>query len=101
MPAAKFRLTTMPRADQEVRDLLRRAASLGITKELIDALKAVTSHLRMKPTEIGDPARRTRKQGGMVYSLVVEPVFIQYAVFEREKTVFLLDVKPLSRFFPE
>ncbi len=101
MAAANYTLTTMPRADQQVRILLRRAASLGIHKELIDALRSVADHLQTQPTEIGDPAHRTRKQGGMVYSLVVEPVFIRYAVFERDKTVFLLNVEPLSRFFPE
>lgn len=101
MPAAIYKLTTMPHADEQVRDLLHQSASLGIRNELIEALKEVSTQLRREPTKLGDPVHRTRKQGGMVYTLVVEPVFARYAVFESEKVVFLLDVKPLSRFFPE
>jgi hypothetical protein len=37
----------------------------------------------------------------MVYGAVAEPIFIRFAVFEAEKAVFLLEVKPLARFFQE
>lgn len=101
MAATSFTLTTMPRADQQVRDLIVRADAIGFRNDLIDALKSIADQLRTEPTKGADPAHRTRKKGGMVYGLVVEPIFVRFAVFEAEKTVFLLDVKPLARFFPE
>ena len=101
MAAAEFKLFVMPRANQQTRDLLQKAFSLGFRDELITTLKTSHDELRSAPEALGDPAHRTRKQGGRVYGAVVEPIYIRYAVFEHEKMVFLLDVKPLSRFFPE
>ena len=101
MASSGFRLFVMPRANQQARDLLRRADALGIRNSLVTALKTIHEELQITPQTFGDPAHRTRKQGGRVFGAVVEPVHIRYAVFEQEKKVFLLDVKPLSRFFPE
>lgn len=101
MAAANFRLITMPRADQQVRELLFRATSVEFRNKLIDVLRTVADNLRTAPAVVGDPLHKTRKKGGMVYGAVVQQVFIRFAVFEAEKAVFLLEVKPLSRFFPE
>lgn len=37
----------------------------------------------------------------MAYNAVVEPISVHYVVYRIEKVVALLDVKPLSRFFPD
>lgn len=101
MADANYKLTSIPRADRQVGELLIRAAALGISDQLLSALKTAYRELRSAPDQFGDPAHRTKKQGGMAYNAVVEPISVHYVVYRIEKVVALLDVKPLSRFFPD
>ena len=101
MADANYTVTSIPRADRQVGELLIRAASLGIGDQFFSALKTVYRELRSDPDQFGDPAHRTKKQGGMAYNVVVEPISVHYVVYRIEKVVAILDVKPLSRFFPE
>lgn len=101
MADASYTLTSIPRADRQIGELLIRAAALGIGDQLLSALKTVYRELRSGPDKFGDPAHRTKKAGGMAYNAVVEPISVHYVVYRIEKVVSVLDVKPLSRFFPE
>lgn len=101
MADAIYTVTSIPRADQQVGELFIRAAALGIGHQLLAALKAVYRELRSAPEAFGDPAHRTKKAGGMAFNVVVEPISVHYVVYRIEKVVAVLDVKPLSRFFPE
>ena len=101
MAAANYQLTSVPRADNQTRELLVKATEIGIKNELIRALRLVYDQLPSAPEKLGDPLHHTRKPGGMVYNVVVEPISVRYVVYEIDKVVCLLDVKPLSRYFPE
>jgi hypothetical protein len=61
----------------------------------------LTNNCDQHPSPLGNPLHKTKKQGGVVCAGIVEPVAVRFAVFEGEKVVFLLDVQPLSRFFPK
>lgn len=101
MANGNYKVTSVPRADRQVIELLDQATALGIKYELLNALKAVYQELRTAPDKFGDPVHRASKAGGMVYNVVVQPISVRYVVYSIEKVVAVLDVKPLSRFFPE
>ena len=101
MANGSYKVTSVPRADRQIIELLDQATALGINDQLLIALKSVYQELRTAPDKLGDPAHRARKAGGMVYNVVVQPISVRYVVYSIEKVVALLDVKPLSRFFPE
>jgi hypothetical protein len=96
-----YRVARMMRVVEQIRDLAARATSLGIKAELIAALESIDEQLQTAPLTLGNPLHNTKKQGGVVCVGIVEPISVRFAVFEREKAVFLLDVQPLTRFFPE
>ena len=101
MEAPEFRVARMPRVVQQMRDLAKRAASFGIKAELIAAFESLDRQLRSAPMALGEPVHKTKKRGGLVCVGVIEPISVRFAVFKREKVVFLLDVHPLTRFFPK
>jgi histidinol dehydrogenase len=101
MAAPKYKFATIARADNQVRDLLAKAALLGIQDDVIRALQTAYNEMRSRPEKFGEPSHNTRKKGGVVCNAVVEPISIHYVVYRHEKAVILLDVRPLTRFFPE
>ena len=101
METPEYRVAHMGHIAGQMQALTKRAASLGIKVDLLKAFRSAEEQLRRAPLVLGNPVRNTKKQGGVVCVGVVEPIFVRFAVFEREKAVFLLSVEPLSRFFPE
>jgi hypothetical protein len=101
METAEYRVAHMGHIARQMQELSKRAAALGIKNDLLKAFRMMEEQLRKAPLELGNPVRNTKKQGGVVCVGVIEPIFVRFAVFEREKAVFLLSVEPLSRFFPE
>jgi hypothetical protein len=61
----------------------------------VDALEAIISQLETRPHEWGDPERRTRKEGGLVYHGIRSPLVVQYVVFEPDEVVWVIKVTPL------
>jgi hypothetical protein len=96
-----YRVARLPRVAQQIRALAKAAAPLGIKEKLIAALEYLDEQLHSSPLVLGNPIHSTKKEGGVVCVGVIEPIAVRFAVFETEKVVFLLDVKPLTRFFPE
>jgi hypothetical protein len=94
-----YRVAHMPHVVKQMRDLAKKAAQLGIKAELIAAFESLNNQLQSSPFGLGNPVHRTRKQGGVVLCRDLEPASVRFAVFEDEQAVFLLDVKPITRFF--
>jgi len=101
MKARQYRLSHVPRVAQQIRDLSKRAAELGISHWLKDTLNLIVEKLQTVPLQIGDPYGHPKKAGSIIRVAIVEPVSFRYVVYKREKVVLWLEVKPLSRFFPE
>jgi hypothetical protein len=94
-----YKVTLVGPVKKQMRDLHRKATTLGKHQEVVDALKAVIGHLQTGPLGWGDPQHRTRRPGGTVFHGIHGPVIARYAVFEAEKVVFLLDVRAASSSF--
>lgn len=95
-----YRVAHMPYVGKQMRDLVKKATQLGIKAELIAAYEYLDQQLQSSPLTLRNPMHRTKKQGGVVCVGVIEPISVRFAVFETEKVVFLLDVNPLTWFFP-
>ena len=92
----RYRVDPTGPANQQIRDLIAKAAAGSGRQYVADALEAVFSQLKTRPADWGDPLWRTRKEGGMVYHAIQAFLFVRYVVFEPEKVVWLLDVRALS-----
>ena len=96
-----YRLAHVPHVANQVRELSKRAASLGISGWLKQSLDLIVEKLQTAPLQMGDPVRHPKKRDAIVRVAIVEPVSVSYVVYNSEKVVLWLDLKPLSRFFPE
>jgi hypothetical protein len=85
----------MPAVGQQIRDLAKRAAAHGSKAVLVSVLKRILEKLRSEPSVWGDPEYNLRKPGGCVYHGILEPLQVQYAVFEPEKIIYLMNVRTL------
>jgi hypothetical protein len=89
-----FHVDRLKKVDEEMTSLAEKAASLGIRKELVQSLKTVVEQLRTRPLDWGDPVRRTRKKGGLVCRGVLPLLVTHYVVFEAERAVCILSIRP-------
>jgi hypothetical protein len=96
-----YRLAHSPHVANQIKELSKRAASLGIGGWLKESLELIVEKLERAPLRMGDPVRHPRKPGAIVHVAIVEPVSISYVVYQPEKIVLWFDLQPLSRFFPE
>jgi hypothetical protein len=80
---------------KQARELGKKAAARGISEAYVRALKRIVAQLSTRPLDWGDPERKTKKQGGWVYHGAEPPLIVYYAVYEHEKAVCLLKIKPL------
>jgi hypothetical protein len=90
-----YRVDRLAEVDSQIRALVAKAATLGNRRQVIDALKAVYERLETDPFGWGDPEYRTQKEGGCVCHGIRAPLVVHYAVFEPERVVVILKIKPL------
>src|SRR4051812_30982849 len=89
----RYRVDPTGPANQQIRDLIAKAAAGTERQHVADALEGIFSQLETRPADWGDPEWRTRKEGGMVYHAIQASLIVRYVVFEPEKVVWLLDVR--------
>jgi hypothetical protein len=94
-----YRVDRLAHVMEQLRTLRKKALPLGMQEELADDLTTMLHELRTRPLEWGDPERRTRKQGGRVYRALCGSLIVQYAAYEDEPVVLILQIKamPSSR----
>jgi hypothetical protein len=90
-----YQIDRLPQVDEHLRALGERAARLGILDEYLNALKHAIHRLQAVPLTWGDPAYHTRREGGVVCHAIAPPLVFHYVVFEPERVVCILKVKPL------
>lgn len=95
-PGSPYQVGKTARVSAQVRELSRRAADAGITAPFVAGLKRMTARLQSDPLGWGDPEFRTKHKGGVKCHAVCSPLVVFYVVFESERQVCILDVKPLS-----
>jgi len=91
----EYRLDRVPEVNQQIRDLVAKATPLGTKQQLLDALKEIVAKLTSQPLDWGDPDYNTKKPGGQVCHAILEPLIVHYVVFESDRVVILLKIKPL------
>jgi hypothetical protein len=80
----------------KIQRLAEQAQERGIRKAYLDALTEITTNLRTRPLEWGDPEYNTNKEGGVVCHGIVHPVLVRFSVHEPEQTVLIFDVQLLT-----
>jgi hypothetical protein len=89
-----YKVGLLSRVNKQIRDLSEQGKLKGVNEALIAALKKVRDFCKEKPIEWGDPVRRTTREGGMVCRGICKPIVVEYAVFESDRTVIVLDIFP-------
>jgi hypothetical protein len=95
--AAEYRVDRFPKVTEQVKSLAAKAKDLGSLKRFVSALKEIVVNLQTRPLEWGDPLYRTKKAGGIVKCGILTPLVVHYAVYEAERVVQIIDLKPLPK----
>jgi hypothetical protein len=80
--------------DEQIRLLAARAAKLGLYDSYLGAIRTVLAKLKADTLTWGDPEYHTHQQGGVVCHALHPPLVIYYVVFEVERVVCILSIKP-------
>ena len=90
-----FAIGQLPIVLSQVRTLAQKAMATGALRELRTAVVAMIEELRTRPLQWDDPESHPRKQGSLVCHGIVSPLFVRYVVYEPERVVIVLEIRPL------
>ena len=90
-----YELRHLPTVAEEIQELASIATDRGLKEIFLSALTAAIERLQTEPSGWGDPEYNLHKPGATKYHGILEPVILHYIVFEHEKVVLLIDVRPL------
>ena len=93
---APYELGESTQAVKDLKELRARAIERGMKREFLAALLTIAEKLQHDPIAWGDPEYELIKEGGRMFHVACNPLYIQYAVYELEKAVFLIRVTPMS-----
>jgi hypothetical protein len=70
------------------KSLMKRAIAAGRGQQVLAALKELHRILTIYP-QYGEPTRDLRTVGQTIYTLCVPPLFVEYAIDEEERIVYI------------
>jgi hypothetical protein len=91
-----YKLGSLTKAKQQIRNLVARATALGYGKELATSLAEITVILRTVPLDWGEPQYHTALPGGVVRHGALGGLSISFVVYQMQRMVILLDVVPMG-----
>jgi hypothetical protein len=91
-----FQLVVSGAVLQSLKDLLARAAAVGLDDVVIQAVKQTRQQLTYDPFGFGEPIYRLQHLRLEVRMAVVSPLAVQFAVHQDKPLVILRSVTPLS-----
>ncbi|MCI0637756.1 MAG: hypothetical protein L0Y72_02290 [Gemmataceae bacterium] len=94
-PTKRFRTDQLARVSEQIRNLVERADKLGIKQQTLQSLTSIVDKLESNPLSFVDPTYRTRKQGGLTCYGIEGPLVVHCVVYQIEKVVLVLDIKPV------
>lgn len=97
MAEGGYKIDHLNHVPERIRALNSKAKDKGLVPLLDQALHRVAELCRTKPTEWGDPVRNTILPGGTIYRGIVKPLVVHFVVFEKERSIIILDVLPFPR----
>ncbi len=80
---------------RRLHDLTEKAKMLGMGRELAEAITTVVGKLAAEPASYGDPEYHPNKPGSCVYHAICDPLYVRYVVYEVERVVLILEIRPL------
>src|SRR5438046_2541512 len=89
-----YKVDHLSRVPHQIRQLYAQAKKKAINKPFVSALKRIRDLCREQPAKWGDPVRKTILEGGIVYRGICKPIVVDYAVFDNERAVVILNVFP-------
>jgi hypothetical protein len=94
-PAPPFEVDTVGKIKDRIRQMLRRAAVLGVQPRIARSLTEILQHLTTDPREWGDPLWRFHVAQMTHYGRTMHGFRCEYSVHDRIPTVVLTNVFPL------
>lgn len=92
-PANAFKISQLYKVTEQMKELVRRAANVGATKDLLHALKEIRRHLVNQPLVWGEPLYDTKLQPGVVCHGTAQPLHVHFVVYPEQQIVCILDIK--------
>jgi hypothetical protein len=89
-----YEVSQMPQVKAAMLELGKKAARLGIQNEYLEALNAISTKLQTDPLGWGDEYK-PRQEGSLVCHAICAPLFVRYVIFEPERKVMILTLKPM------
>lgn len=99
MSGDEFEVAYFAHVHNQIDDLAVQSAAIGIRTKFLARLRRTIERLQSRPWKVGEPVRRTRFPGGVVYKAVRSPFIIEFALYERERLVLNLNVRPFPLAF--
>jgi len=90
-----FAVSQIAAVTRRIRALGKLARHLGIENEFLADLTTIAVKLQTEPVAWGEPEYHPKKEGSVVCHGIAGALFVQFAVFEPERKVTILRVKPL------
>jgi hypothetical protein len=86
---ASYQVSCAQAVARNLRRLHQEAAEKGIERQLVDAVKLSMANLRSDPVGFGEPCYRLRRMKLDVFTAVVPPLVVIYAVHLTSRLVFV------------
>jgi hypothetical protein len=90
---SKYTVDRLPDVTEQIRRVVGRAKSLGIGRQVLDAIETIVAKLETIPREWGDPEYATKQAGGLVLHGLQSPFIVQYVTFEQQRVVCILKLR--------
>jgi|GEM_PF-5335525 len=94
-----FAVFASPLVRKRLPQLMQQAKDLGIEDRLADVWQAIFATLQTAPESFGEPRRRTKLPGGMVYQGLFKHCVVDFVVYRKQAMVYVFGVRLLTRFF--
>ena len=91
--SGKFKVDRLPHVSRQIRQLGEKAKAYGVLTEFLNVLKENLGILGDEPLKWGDPEYHPIAKGSTVCHGVLDPLLVQFAVFELEHKVMIMQVK--------
>jgi hypothetical protein len=91
-----YRVTPLPSAAKQIRELGERAKVQGTLHSFVHLLNGAMNYLRMRPLEWGEPTYHPKKPGSVVCQSAIGGLFFEYVVYDPERVVIILSVIPMA-----
>lgn len=92
--ATPYHLSYLPHVKSQLIELMANARDMQTRRELAALMRQIVKELHSNPREWGEAKYDTKNPGGTVYLGIRMPIIVQYVVYEHQRQVIVLQIKP-------